>query len=142
MKKNAIAIVLGIIFGLGLGLSKMTDPQVVLGFFDIAGNFNPMLLFVFIGALLTTVIGYQITFKRKQPIIDQEFHIPELTVIDNKLIFGASLFGIGWGISGYCPAPVIATVAINPIEFVVFVIPMFLAFYWVKQYSKLKNTQQ
>jgi len=129
MNKNLLAILLGSLFGLGLGLAKMTDPQVVLDFFDITGNFNPMLLFVFIAALLTVVIGYKFVFKNSQPIIDTKFHLPEFIKIDRKLIAGAALFGIGWGISGYCPAPVLGILFINPLEFFVFVIPMMLGIY-------------
>ena len=138
MKKNILAIIFGAIFGMGLGLSKMTDPQVVLDFFDITGNFNPMLLFVFIAALATTAMGYRIVFKKSQPLIDAQFHLPELTIIDKRLIFGAILFGIGWGLSGYCPATVLAVLFINPTEFFVFMIPMLAAFYVVKKIEAYK----
>lgn len=129
MKKNGLALFLGILFGIGLGIAKMTDPQVVLDFFDIFGKFNPMLLFVFVTALSTTIIGYNLVFKRKTPSLDKEFHLPKLTIVDAKLILGAILFGIGWGISGYCPAPALAILLINPVEFITFVIPMCFAFY-------------
>ncbi len=138
MKKNILAIIFGAIFGMGLGLSKMTDPQVVLDFFDITGNFNPMLLFVFIAALATTSMGYRIVFKKSQPLIEAQFHLPELTIIDKRLIFGAILFGIGWGLSGYCPATVLAVLFINPTEFFVFMIPMLAAFYVVKKIEAYK----
>ena len=129
MKKNGLALFLGILFGIGLGIAKMTDPQVVLNFFDVFGKFNPMLLFVFVAALSTTIIGYNLVFKRKTPSLDKEFHLPKLTIVDAKLILGAILFGIGWGISGYCPAPAMAILLINPVEFLTFVIPMCFAFY-------------
>ncbi len=128
MKKNSVAIFLGLVFGMGLSLSKMTDPQVVLGFFDLAGNFNPMLLFVFVSALVTTIIGYRLVLCRNKPLIDKQFHLPKLKKIDNPLLVGAVIFGLGWGISGYCPAPVIAVFLINPVEFWIFSLPMLLGF--------------
>ena len=127
MNKNVLGFVFGVIFGLGLSLSKMTDPQVVLDFFDIFGSFNPLLLWVFISALLVTLWGYFLVFKLKKPIFEKEFSLHERRIIDKPLILGALLFGMGWGISGYCPAPVIGVAYINYIEFVFFVIPMLLS---------------
>ena len=140
MKKNGLALFLGILFGIGLGIARMTNPQVVLDFFDVFGKFNPMLFFVFVAALSTTIIGYNIVFKRKTPSLDKEFHLPKLTIVDAKLILGAILFGIGWGISGYCPAPALAILLINPVEFITFVIPMCFAFY-VNQVQVKPQTQ-
>jgi len=127
MKKNLLGLIFGVLFGLGLSFSKMTDPQIVLDFFDIHGDFNPMILWVFIAALLTTIIGYKIVFKLKNPLFESGYFLHERRTIDKALIFGPALFGIGWGISGYCPAPVIGVATINPIEFIVFVIPMLIA---------------
>lgn len=127
MKKNILGLFFGILFGLGLSFSKMTDPQVVLDFFDITGDFNPMLLWVFVSALLVTLIGYKFIFKLKKPIFEDAYYLHERRTLDKPLIFGAALFGMGWGISGYCPAPVIGIAYINPVEFLVFVIPMLLA---------------
>ena len=127
MKKNFLGLLFGIVFGLGLSFSKMTDPQVVLDFFDVFGDFNPMLLWVFISALLMTLLGYYFVFKLKKPLLELQFFLHERRTIDKNLIIGSALFGIGWGISGYCPAPVIGIVYINFIEFIVFCIPMLIA---------------
>lgn len=135
MKKNLLGLFFGIIFGLGLSFSKMTDPQVVLDFFDVVGNFDPMLLWVFVSALLVTLLGYAVVLKRDKPLFEKEFYLPEITLIDKPLIIGSTLFGIGWGISGYCPAPVIGVVYINFTEFLVFVIPMLLGFGIIKLFK-------
>ena len=135
MKKNFIGLFFGVIFGLGLSLSKMTDPQVVLDFFDVAGNFNPMLLWVFASALLVTLLGYAVVLKRGKPLFEKKFFLPDTTLIDKPLIIGSIFFGIGWGISGYCPAPVIGVAYINFIEFLVFVIPMLLGFGIIKLFK-------
>lgn len=127
MKKTLLGLLFGVLFGLGLSFSKMTDPQVVLDFFDVFGNFNPLLLWVFISALLTTLLGYYLVFKLKKPTSEKQFYLHERQIIDKPLVIGAALFGLGWGISGYCPAPVIGMAYINIVEFLVFVIPMLLA---------------
>jgi len=137
MKKNILGLFFGILFGLGLSFSKMTDPQVVLDFFDIFGSFNPMLLWVFISALVTTLLGYFFVFKLKKPISEKHFYLHERRLIDKPLIIGTTLFGIGWGISGYCPAPVVGIAYINSIEFLVFMIPMLIAITLVKFFNRL-----
>lgn len=135
MKKNIFGLLFGVLFGLGLSFSKMTDPQVVLDFFDIFGDFNPMLLWVFASALLVTLIGYRFVFKFKKPLFEGQYYLHERRTIDKPLILGAVLFGIGWGISGYCPAPVIGVAYINFIEFMVFVIPMLLSMGLIKLFK-------
>ena len=139
MKKYILGLVFGIVFGLGLSLSKMTDPQVVLNFFDVLGDFNPMLLWVFITALFVTVVGYFLVFKLSRPLFEKKFYLNNNKIIDKPLISGAVLFGIGWGISGYCPAPVIGVAYSNSIEFIVFFIPMLLAIILVNLLKKPKN---
>ena len=139
MKKYILGLVFGIVFGLGLSLSKMTDPQVVLNFFDVLGDFNPMLLWVFITALFVTVVGYFLVFKLSRPLFEKKFYLNNNKIIDKPLISGAVLFGIGWGISGYCPAPVIGVAYSNSIEFIVFFIPMLLAIILVNLLKKPKD---
>lgn len=95
----------GLLFGLGLVLSGMSDPAKVLNFLDLAGSWDPSLLFVMAGAAGTTFVGYRLVWRRKAPLLAQRFELPTRTSIDRRLVLGAALFGIGWGLSGFCPGP-------------------------------------
>ncbi|MEO5620568.1 MAG: DUF6691 family protein [Cypionkella sp.] len=94
---------IGVIFGTGIALSGMANPAKVLNFFDIAGSWDPSLAFVMGGALLVTFIGYRLVLPRKAPLFDSSFHLPTSKLIDARLVGGAAIFGLGWGISGFCP---------------------------------------
>jgi len=111
MKSLATALLSGVLFGVGLALAGMTHPEKVLGFLDVAGLWDASLLFVLGGAVIVTAIGFHFISKRPTPLLDTQFHLPVKTNIDRPLIFGSVLFGIGWGISGYCPGPAIALLA-------------------------------
>lgn len=106
-----ISLLAGLIFGLGLALSGMTSPAKVLDFLDLAGNWDPSLLFVLGGAVGVTAIVFRWILRRKKPLFSDQFFLPLAKNIDGKLIVGALIFGIGWGISGYCPGPAIASLA-------------------------------
>lgn len=95
----------GALFGAGLALSGMTDPRLVLAFLDVAGAFDPTLAFVLGGAVAVTVPGYRFVLRRAHPRFDTRFHLPDNRRIDLRLVAGAAIFGIGWGIAGYCPGP-------------------------------------
>ncbi|MGB7251206.1 MAG: DUF6691 family protein [Phormidesmis sp.] len=119
-KQQGLAIVSGIIFGLGLGLSQMIDRQRVLGFLDLAGTWDPTLLFVLLSAVGVTVIAFRFVLHRHKPIFARSFSLPSRKDIDGRLITGAAIFGVGWGISGYCPGPGIAALVMgswNPVLF-------------------------
>jgi hypothetical protein len=105
------SLVSGVLFGAGLALSGMTDPAKVLGFLDIAGRWDPSLLFVLGGAVGVTAIAFRIVLRRPRPALDARFHLPSQKDIDPALVFGSALFGIGWGLSGYCPGPAVALLA-------------------------------
>ena len=94
---------IGLIFGVGISLSGMSNPAKVLNFFDIFGTWDPSLIFVMGGALITTFVGYKLVFGRAAPVLGSSFHLPTSQKLDAKLIGGAALFGIGWGIAGFCP---------------------------------------
>lgn len=106
-----ISLLAGLVFGLGLALSGMTSPSKVLDFLDLAGNWDPSLLFVLGGAVGVTAIVFRWILRRNKPLFSDQFFLPLAKNIDGKLIVGALIFGIGWGISGYCPGPAIASLA-------------------------------
>mgnify|MGYP003338463897 CR=1 FL=1 len=103
--KNVAALLSGLVFGLGLTLSGMSDTTKALGFLDIAGAWIPDLAFVMGGALLITIISTPLILKRSAPLIAAQFSLPTKQALDRQLITGALIFCIGWGLSGYCPGP-------------------------------------
>ena len=111
MTRVLAAFVAGALFGIGLVVGKMTDPNVVLGFLDVAGAFDPTLLFVMFGAVATTTLAFRFVLQRGRPVLDADFHLPTRTVIDRDLVAGAVVFGVGWGIAGYCPGPMLVGMA-------------------------------
>lgn len=110
------AYVTGLIFGLGIVISGMANPAKVLNFFDIAGMWDPSLAFVMGGALIVTMGGYQIVLRRSKPRFARMFHLPRLRDVDPKLIGGSALFGIGWGIAGFCPGGMLPILGVGMIE--------------------------
>jgi uncharacterized membrane protein YedE/YeeE len=116
-----ISLFTGLLFGLGLAFSEMTNPAVVIGFLDIFGDWNPSLIIVMASAIFVGIIGYAIQKKRIAPFFASKWQIPTLRQVDSKLIIGSSLFGIGWGLSGYCPGPGLTALINNPSEGVYFV---------------------
>lgn len=102
MKLIATYIV-GVIFGVGISISGMANPAKVLNFFDVFGIWDPSLIFVMGGALVTTFIGYKLVFGRAAPVFEGSFSVPTSRKIDAKLLGGSAVFGIGWGIAGFCP---------------------------------------
>ena len=113
MKQILAALVSGFIFGLGLMLSQMTNPNKVLNFLDVTGQWDPSLLFVLGGAVVTTTLLYRKIFTIETPVLEPRFYLPETTAIDRALIFGALFFGVGWGIIGYCPGPALASLGVR-----------------------------
>lgn len=109
--KRTSALLSGLLFGLGLAASGMTDTRKVIGFLDIFGNWDPDLIFVMGSAVITTFIGFKFVLShRAEPLFGSMFSIPTRSEIDSKLVIGAALFGIGWGLYGYCPGPALASI--------------------------------
>jgi uncharacterized membrane protein YedE/YeeE len=125
MAKLLAALAAGLLFGLGLAVAQMTHPSKVLGFLDVAGEWDPSLLFVLGGAVLVTTVTFRFILRRA-PRLHDRFHLPSARDIDTPLLAGAALFGIGWGISGYCPGPGIALLAAPGWETCVFIPGMVL----------------
>jgi uncharacterized protein len=125
-----IAFAAGLLFGLGLSLGGMTQPAVVLGFLDIFGAWDPRLVFVMAGAVLTTAIGYRLVLRRSRPLLAERFQWPTSRRIDARLMGGAALFGIGWGIAGYCPGPALASLGAGAPALLVLVACM-IAGWWL-----------
>lgn len=124
--RNASALAAGLLFGLGLAVSQMVNPEKVLGFLDVAGNWDPSLALVMGGAVGAAMLAFRFVLKRKQPLFDGEFHLPRLTKVDLRLLVGSAIFGVGWGIGGYCPGPGIAALSAGSVEALVFVAGMTL----------------
>jgi hypothetical protein len=109
------ALLCGAVFGAGLGIAQMTDPRKVLNFLDLAGAWDASLLFVLGGAVVFAFAGYRVVLRRARPSFDDRFHLPTSTSVDAALVGGAVLFGLGWGLAGYCPGPAIASLGLrNP----------------------------
>jgi uncharacterized membrane protein YedE/YeeE len=123
-KKGFLYLVCGVFFGAGLSLSGMTDQNKVLGFLDLFGNWDPSLIFVMVGGICVTFVGYKLIFKRSSPLLGDVFMLPASKVIDKNLVMGALLFGVGWGLYGYCPGPAIASLAYLHWETLLFVAAM------------------
>lgn len=119
-----IAFVTGLIFGLGLILSGMTNPAKIIGFLDIFGDWDPALALVMIGALIVSATSFQLIKKNKKTYFGQQLNLPANNKIDHKLIIGSLIFGIGWGLAGYCPGPALVSVMHGGYQPVIFVLSM------------------
>jgi hypothetical protein len=108
-----LALLFGLIFGLGVVISGMGNPAKVIAFFDVAGGWDPSLAFVMGGALIVTAIGYRVVLGRPAPLLAPVFDLPGSTKIDTSLLAGSAVFGIGWGITGFCPGAVVPMLAIG-----------------------------
>lgn len=122
--KNGIALVAGWVFGAGLYLAMMTDPNKVLAFLDLAGRWDPSLSLVMAGAIAVSAAGFAWSRRLRTSWSGAGFAWPGLTRVDARLLAGAALFGIGWGLTGYCPGPGIAALTINPAEAIPYLLAM------------------
>jgi len=118
------AFFIGTIFGLGLAVAEMINPARVIGFLDVAGRWDPTLLFVMGGALAVTIPAFPLILRRAQPLLADFFALPTKSKVDGMLIAGAIIFGIGWGLAGFCPGPALAALASGSPSVALFVIAM------------------
>jgi uncharacterized membrane protein YedE/YeeE len=116
------AFATGLLFGTGLTVSEMVNPEKILSFLDVLGAWDPALIFVMLGALMMTIPGFQWVQRKGQPFFALRFMLPNKTVIDKKLLNGAALFGIGWGLVGLCPGPALTALVTLNTDLIFFVL--------------------
>jgi len=139
MAKNLVGLLTGLIFGFGLALSGMTQPEKVLGFLDMAGQWDPSLLFVLGGAVGVTAVAFRFVLRRKTPVLDVRYYFSDKTQIDRSLILGSAMFGLGWGIGGYCPGPAVALLAAPNWELWAFLPAMVLGIFLEKLWAATRD---
>ena len=122
--KQLSALFCGWLFAVGLGIAGMTQPTKIIGFLDVAGAWDPSLLFVMGGAVGLGLGSFAWVLSRRSPVLEDRFLLPEKTAIDPALLGGAALFGIGWGLSGYCPGPALVSLVTGNVSVIVFVAAM------------------
>ena len=142
MKNSLAALVVGFIFALGLGLSGMTQPQKIIGFLDLFGNWDPSLMFVMIGAIAVHFVTYKIIRKQKSPLLDSSWHVPTKNDLTPALLVGSFIFGIGWALGGFCPGPAVASLASFSLSPFVFVVSMILGMFIFRLADKRLKIQK
>jgi uncharacterized membrane protein YedE/YeeE len=124
MPRMIVALFAGALFGVGLAVSGMTNPARIVGFLDVAGEWDPTLMFVMGGALLVTIPAFRLILGRPRPLLADGFVLPTKTALDGRLLGGAALFGIGWGLSGFCPGPAVVALVTGLLPVFLFVVAM------------------
>ncbi|MDZ4083144.1 MAG: YeeE/YedE family protein [Bdellovibrionales bacterium] len=132
MNTAVAALAVGFIFAVGLGISGMTKPSKVVGFLDLFGNWDPSLMFVMAGAIGVHFVTYKIIRKRATPLLVPNWQVPTKTELTPALVIGAVLFGVGWGLGGFCPGPAMTSLASLQAKPVIFVISMLVGMYLFK----------
>lgn len=130
--KTFFALLVGLVFGIGISLSGMMNPAKVINFFDVAGTWDPSLMFVMAGALVMTFVGYRIVWHLRAPLFEERFQIPTSTLLDKRLIGGSAVFGVGWGIAGFCPGAAIPALGTGRWEVALFLAAVCAGF-WVRR---------
>ena len=139
MGKLAVFIA-GLLFGSGVTVSGMVNPMKVLNFMDVAGHWDPTLLFVMGAGLIVTFIGYRIVLARGRPLFASAFALPVAANIDGRLVAGAALFGLGWGLTGFCPGPAVASLVFGRAESVIFVAAMAIGMIAARRFMQRLST--
>jgi uncharacterized membrane protein YedE/YeeE len=137
----AMGFAAGLIFGLGLVVSGMSDPAKVLNFLDLFGTWDPSLAFVMAGAVAVTFVGYGVTLGQPRPLFDAAFHLPAAKDLDPSLLVGAAVFGLGWGLAGFCPGPAFTALPLLAQGTLVFVPAMILGMWAARATPKLALPQ-
>ena len=119
--RHLLTLLIGTLFGTGIALSGMANPAKVLNFFDVFGTWDPSLAFVMAGAVTVTFLGYRVVLRRDRPVFETAFDVPTSRVVDARLLIGAGVFGIGWGIGGFCPGGALPALGTGSAKVIVFV---------------------
>jgi len=114
----------GVLFGVGLALAGMTQPARVIGFLDVTRHWDPTLMFVMVGGILVHTVGYRLATRRATPLLAARFLLPTRRDLDARLLGGAALFGVGWGLGGFCPGPGITSLVTGQLPVIAFVLAM------------------
>lgn len=140
--KHFLTYLTGVVFGLGISLGGMANPAKVVNFFDVAGTWDPSLIFVMGGALVTTFIGYRVLFDaRQKPVYNLKFNVPTSRTIDAKLVGGSAVFGIGWGIAGFCPGGALPALGTFEPDVFIFVASLIAGIFLAKTLMKQHATR-
>ena len=140
VRRNLVALLVGVVFGLGLAVAGMTNPMKVLAFLDIAGDWDPSLMLVLGSAVGLSFVGFRVILRRQRPVFDEGFALPSRSDLDRPLIIGAALFGVGWGLVGYCPGPAIASLGFGNSEALWFVPAMVLGMLLRRRFEKTEKS--
>jgi uncharacterized protein len=132
---------IGLIFGVGISISGMANPAKVLNFFDLTGTWDPSLIFVMGGALIVTFIGYRLVLRKPAPLFEERFQLPTATRLDARLLGGSALFGIGWGIAGFCPGGALPALGTGRIEVFAFVAALVFGIFAARGLMALDNAR-
>ena len=131
-----IALLVGIIFGVGLIIAQMTNPSKINSFLTFGENWDPSLLFVMASAVFISFFAFSLAKKKNKALLNLDFELPKRSDIDSSLIVGSALFGIGWGMIGFCPAPAIASLAFGNLQTLIFIVTMLIGVYLAKIIKK------
>lgn len=135
-----VNLLLGLLFGVGLVVSGMSDPAKVLNFLDVFGTWDASLAVVMGGTVIVTFVGYRLVMARGRPVVGDAFHLPTATDVDMPLIAGSAIFGIGWGLGGFCPGPALTAIGLAETGTLVFVPAMFLGM-WAGRFAGQETPQ-
>lgn len=136
------AFLSALLFGVGLGVAGMTLPEKVIGFLDVTGHWDPSLAYVMVGAIAVHGVSYRWITNRESPMLTPSFQIPTKRQIDPKLILGSMLFGVGWGLAGFCPGPAIVGVVSGAPSVLIFSASMIGGVYMHRVYEKSRNSRR
>lgn len=139
MKQRIFEFVAGLLFGMGLLLSGMTDPSKVLGFLDVAGVWDPSLAFVMGGAVLVGLVAFTLAKRRSRSLLGAAMQLPTSRTLDRRLVLGSLVFGVGWGMAGFCPGPALVSAATGQPKAVLFVLAMLAGMAVFEVLERMRN---